>query len=106
MNEILHYAWICAAGASIGALYFGGLWWTVRNAIGFAVPGLWFAGSTILRTGLALVGFWLVADGDWRSIVACLFGFLAARLVVTRMTRVFPKPTTVAVLLQEVRDAA
>jgi F1F0 ATPase subunit 2 len=32
MNEILSLAAAVAAGALLGAVFFGGLWWTVRKA--------------------------------------------------------------------------
>ena len=43
-----------AAGLLLGAMFFGGLWWTVRRAVSSGCPALWFAGSLLLRLGLAL----------------------------------------------------
>ena len=34
-----------------------------------------------------MTGFYFTARGDWRKFVICLFGFLIARVVVTRLTR-------------------
>lgn len=90
MNDILHYGWVLGVGVLIGAVFFGGLWWTVRNAPGFANPGLWFAGSSMIRTLVAVGGYLIVSDGNWRNIVSCLAGFLAARLAVTWATRPGP----------------
>ena len=87
MNEFLHYGWVFLVGVLVGAVFFGGLWWTVREAPRFANPGLWFAGSSLSRTVVAVGGFWSIADGNWRNILVCLVGFLAARIAVTRMTR-------------------
>jgi F1F0 ATPase subunit 2 len=103
MGEILGYAWICAAGAAIGVLFFGGLWWTVRNAVDLPVPALWFLGSSMARTGLALAGFWFLTGGNWRRVLACLVGFLAGRIAVTWTTRTAGDPN--AVPASEVRDA-
>ena len=76
------------AGALLGAFFFGGLWWTVQKAITSKQPATWFLGSLLLRTCLILTGFYLVAQGHWSRIVACLLGFLMARfLVVRRLSR-------------------
>ncbi|MEO8079414.1 MAG: ATP synthase subunit I [Caldimonas sp.] len=76
-----------AAGAVLGAIYFGGLWWTVSRLASFRRPALSVAVSALLRMGLALGGFYLIAGGDWLSLLACLLGFVAARAVVTGVTR-------------------
>ena len=49
---------------------------------------LWFLGSKLLRMGLVLVGFYFVGRGDWKRMVACLLGFVVARFIVLRLTRV------------------
>ena len=42
---------------------------------------LWFSGSFLVRTAIALVGFYFVAQGDWRRMAGCVAGFLLARTV-------------------------
>jgi len=71
------------AGLLLGAMFFGGLWWTVRWAVASGSPALWFSGSLLLRLGLALAGFYLVGAHHWQRLLLCLFGFVAARLFVT-----------------------
>ena len=68
-------------------MYFGGLWWTVRKGISSNRPALWFLGSLLLRMSLTLAGFYFVSGNRWERLLACLIGFLIARLVVTRLTR-------------------
>lgn len=87
MNDLggLGLAW--AAGLVLGALFFGGLWWTVRKGLTARHPALWFLGSMILRTGIVLTGFYVVAAHDIWRLLACLAGFVIARLIVTRFTR-------------------
>jgi F1F0 ATPase subunit 2 len=75
------------AGVLIGTIFFGGLWWTVRRGLSSQRPAAWFLGSLLLRTILVLGGFYLVSRGDWRRLLACLLGFLLARILVTRFTR-------------------
>lgn len=81
----LMLAW--GAGLVLGAVFFGGLWWTVRRGVSRQRPALWFAGSLLLRMGIALAGFYFVSDGRWQRLLACLLGFLIARFIVTRLTR-------------------
>ena len=87
MNEALSLALAWAAGGILGAIFFGGLWWTVRKGVSSERPALWFVASLVLRSGIVLVGFYLVSSGDWRRLPACLIGFVMAQLVVTRLTR-------------------
>lgn len=79
------------AGVVLGAVFFGGLWWTVRRAVSsrWVVP--WFFASMLLRTVLVVAGLYWACGGDWRRWLAGLLGFTLARLVVTRLTRA-PEP--------------
>ena len=86
-------AWLLvalAAGLALGAVFFGGLWWTVARGLGSRFAALWFFGSLLLRTGVALFGFYLIGRDSWERLVVCLAGFLIARLVVTRLTALAP----------------
>ncbi len=83
MNDALTLVSAWAAGVGLGALFFGGLWWTVRKAVSAPQPALWFAGSLLLRTGVALAGLYWVSGRHWERMVACLLGFVTARLLVT-----------------------
>jgi F1F0 ATPase subunit 2 len=74
-------------GIVLGTIFYGGLWWTVRRIVSSKSPGVWLIGSFLLRAMIAAGGFLFVARGDWRSILACFIGFLAARIGVTRLTR-------------------
>ena len=71
------------AGVALGAIYFGGLWWTVRRGLASRRPALWLSGSLLLRAGMALAGFYFVGQGHWQRLVACLLGFVMARLAAT-----------------------
>lgn len=87
MTDAVHLLLATAAGMLLGACYFGGLWWTVQRALTSARPARWFLGSLWLRLGLALGGFYLVGDGHWQRLALCLLGFIAARLILQRFTR-------------------
>jgi F1F0 ATPase subunit 2 len=87
MSETIILAAALAAGVLLGAIFFGGLWWTVRKGVTAKTPALWFLGSSLLRIGIVLAGFYFVARGDWKKLLLCLLGFLIARVVVLRRTR-------------------
>jgi F1F0 ATPase subunit 2 len=87
MNEIWGLASVLVTGVFLGAVFFGGLWWTVRKGVSSQRPALWFFGSLLLRMSIALAGFYVVADGHWQRLLVCFLGFLTARLIVTRITR-------------------
>jgi F1F0 ATPase subunit 2 len=87
MNEFLLLAPAFAAGLLLGALFFGGLWWTVVRGISSERPALWFFGSMLLRTSITLAGFYFAGREDWLRWLLCLLGFILARLVVKWLTR-------------------
>lgn len=88
MNEMTMLVWVPAvvAGLLLGIMFFAGLWLTLRKAICSRRPARWLLGSWFLRTGLALSGFYLVANGHWQRLLACLLGFVIARFMVTQFT--------------------
>ncbi|MEO6975249.1 MAG: ATP synthase subunit I [Gallionella sp.] len=87
MNELSGLAFACAAGILLGDFFFGGLWWTVRKGVTAKHPALWFLGSMLLRTSIVVLGFYFVMGGDWMKLLAGLFGFIVARVIVMRLTR-------------------
>lgn len=91
------------AGVALGAAFFGGLWWTVRKGLGARQPALWFLGSALLRMGIAVSGFYLVSGGHWDRLLACLSGFVIARLLLMRLAG--PPPGQAAVRDEEAVNA-
>jgi F1F0 ATPase subunit 2 len=87
MNETLSLAPALVTGVLLGAMFFGGLWWTVRKGVASQRPALWLFGSLLLRMSIALAGFYFVSGGHWERLLVCLLGFVTARLIVTRLTR-------------------
>ncbi len=86
MNNSLLLMVAGLTGLLLGAIFFAGLWWTVRKGLTAKQPALWFLGSTVLRMGIALAGFYFVGRSDWKRLLACLAGFVVARFVVTWLT--------------------
>jgi F1F0 ATPase subunit 2 len=87
MNEILKLVLAGVAGLFLGVIFFGGLWWSVRQGVASKHPALWFLGSALLRMSIVLAGFYFVGRGHWERLVACLLGFIIARFIVMRLTR-------------------
>ncbi len=81
---ILQIALALAAGVILGAFYYGGLWWTVRQIETAKSPGLLFGASFIIRTLVVIGGFWVVTLGNWLLILVCLAAFIGVRTVLTR----------------------
>lgn len=79
-------------GLILGALFFGGLWWTIRNLQKVSHPALLFLASALTRTILAISGFWFIGvwldeASRWQRLTVCLAGFILARMICTRMIR-------------------
>ena len=97
MSDIPPLALAFVAGSMLGVFFFGGLWWTIRSSPPSQWSGLLFSASLLLRMAVAITGFYLVSHGEWRKLVACLVGFLLARIAVTRLIRL-PSATSVRIL--------
>jgi F1F0 ATPase subunit 2 len=87
MHESLRLWMALPTGAGLGAIYFGGLWWTVRHAASFRRPVLSMLVSVLLRMSIALSGFYLSAAGSLNRLLLCLLGFVIARAAVTWLAR-------------------
>ena len=87
MNETLALVLALVTGVLLGAMFFGGLWWTVRKGVSSKQPALWFFGSLLLRTSIALGGFYWVSGHHWQRLLLCLLGFVTARRIVAWLTQ-------------------
>ncbi|HUI19875.1 MAG TPA: ATP synthase subunit I [Methylocella sp.] len=94
MSEALAFTPALLAGLLLGAMFFGGLWWTVRKGVSSSVPALWFLSSMLLRTSVTLAGFYYTAASQWRNLFACLAGFVVARILIMRLTPAPASTTT------------
>ena len=84
MNETIGLIFAGLGGVGVGAVFFGGLWWTVNVSVHSQRPALWMFGSLIVRVGLALAAFYLLGGAHWQRLLACLLGFFVARVIVMR----------------------
>jgi F1F0 ATPase subunit 2 len=75
-------------GAALGAVYFGGLWLTLKRLPSSSHPGLLVFGSYFGRLAVCLLGFFLISlGGHWERLLVCLAGLVAARMVMVRRRR-------------------
>jgi F1F0 ATPase subunit 2 len=81
-------------GILIGFIFFGGLWWTVQKGVSSTHPASLFFGSLFVRTTIAVLGFYFVSLRDWHRMIACLLGFMIARILVTRFSLNRGRPLT------------
>lgn len=88
MIDLLNLTLASIAGMMLGAIFFGGLWWTVRKGVAANHPALWFFASMVLRTCIVLLGFYFILGDDCGRLLAGLLGFIVARLIVLRLTRI------------------
>ncbi len=86
MNEISTLFLAGFAGLLLGAFFFGGLWWSLHKALNSNRAALWQITSLLVRMGVSLLGFYLVGGGQWQRLMACLAGFVIARMLILRMT--------------------
>jgi len=84
MNEALPLILALLGGIGLGGIFFGGLWWTVRNGTKSPNPARWFFGSLVARMGIVLGGFYQVSTHGWQPLLVCLLGFVLAREGVIR----------------------
>ena len=87
MNETLRLMVALVTGVLLGAMFFGGLCWTVQKGVSSNWSALWFFGSLLRPTSIALAGFYFIARGHWERLMVCLLGFVIARVIVTWLTR-------------------
>ena len=90
MNDTLMLILAWAVGVWLGAIFFGGLWWTVRKGLSSRRPALLFVASLLLRMGMAIAGiYWVgreIGQLAWQPLLLCLLGFVLARPLVLRLT--------------------
>ena len=87
MNELWSVAFAVVAGALLGAMFYGGLWWTVHRGVSSKRVALWFLGGLLLRMSIALSGIYFVAGGHWERLLLCLLGFVVIRPALIWLTR-------------------
>jgi F1F0 ATPase subunit 2 len=71
-------------GVLLGAFYFAGLWWTVRQLSTSRYTAPLFLLSMLVRTSVVVMAFYLFLGHDWQQLLLGLVGFFVMRLFATR----------------------
>ena len=87
MNETLNILLVFVAGLALGALFFGGLWLTVKKAVNSTKPSIIILCSFVARMAVVLIGFYFIGAGNWQRLMIALAGFIIARLLVIYFTK-------------------
>jgi len=86
MIELLEWLAAASFGGFLAVFYFGGLWWTVRQMPTARHPVAMYFGSLVSRLSVALAVLGVVAVScPWHTLVACLLGFMIARLALIQL---------------------
>ena len=72
------------AGMALGGLYLALLWNSVHRLARSRRPALTLVGGALFRVAGVVALFYLVMDGRWERLLACLAGFVIVRVAVTR----------------------
>jgi len=86
MYDIFMLLLAAAGGGLLGVFYFVGLRWTLRKSLASRAAGLWFSLSFLLRSGVCLYGIYWIGANDVLRILACLGGFIVARIIVMKLS--------------------
>jgi F1F0 ATPase subunit 2 len=85
MNAWLALILSFAVGIILGLVFFWGLWATVNRLDRKRHPAIWMLGSLLLRFGLVLLVFYLLAQHlGWQHVLAAAAGFTVTRILVSR----------------------
>lgn len=87
INLSLNLMQALVTGVVLGAIFFGGLWLTVKKGIGSEWAWIWFLISLLLRASIVIAGFYYIGRGQSESLLVCLLGFVMARSIVTQLTK-------------------
>jgi F1F0 ATPase subunit 2 len=82
--SVLQLVFSFVGGVAAGALYFSGLWYTVRQLPTTQRPVLLLIGSFTLRLALLLGAIFLFTRTHWSYVVTAVFGLLLARTLLIR----------------------
>ncbi|MDY0220666.1 MAG: ATP synthase subunit I [Desulfobacterium sp.] len=81
-SDILQKILLCLVGGLVlGCFHFGGLWFTLQKLCNAKSYGLIFIASFLLRSLVTLAGVFIVGNGEWMGMTACLGGILIMRQI-------------------------
>jgi F1F0 ATPase subunit 2 len=94
MNNITDLIFALVAGVLVGSFFFLGLWYSTQKIGSTNHPFLWTIGSFVVRVGVTLLVFYFVGAGDYKNMLACLLGFIAAKIIILQITKSLDKKSS------------
>ena len=91
MSDYMTLLFALLSGAVLGLFFFFGLWWTVQKLSETKHVAIWFMSSFLIRTLVVVMGFYFILGDSWQRLLAGLLGFIIARMLVIKITRVVKK---------------
>jgi F1F0 ATPase subunit 2 len=73
-----------AGGVLLGFLFFGGLWWSLKGISRRYHPKRFLGLSFLVRTLMALAGFWLALHHSVSAFLGAIVGFAVMRFILAR----------------------
>jgi F1F0 ATPase subunit 2 len=77
---------ILLAGVVLGLLFFGSLWLSTGKILHSRHPVAWMLGGFVVRMALAFSAFYWLTGAQWPGLLACLVGFMLARIAVIKLS--------------------
>lgn len=74
------------SGVILSLIYFGGLWYTLKQLDRWRRPWILIAGSFLLRNAIVLAAFYFLILQHWSALVAAFIAFMITRQVIVQRT--------------------
>ncbi len=84
MMDVPHLIIAFLAGLALGAFFSLNLWSSVKKMTDEQTPWHVLFVNFMLRMGVVAVGFYIVMNGHWESMMAALAGFVLMRGILVR----------------------
>jgi F1F0 ATPase subunit 2 len=96
VSNMIALAMGLVAGAVLGVVFFGGLWWTTQRLPTTSRPALLLSLSLLVRVVVLAVGLLLVAQLGGIPLLFAALGLVAVRIGLTRLAVLgrLPQPAT------------
>jgi F1F0 ATPase subunit 2 len=80
-GDVQQVLYCLPAGMVIGGFHFGGLWLTIHWLTNERSRGVKFAAGFVLRSFVTLTVVFMVSNGEWIGMTACLAGIWIMRKI-------------------------
>ena len=84
-----------ATGVAAGLIFWGGLWWTVRQLANHPHPALIMLVSFVIRSVIVIGAFYWMMNAHWEQLAVALLAFMSIRMVLAKtLTKQLWSPST------------